>query len=232
MKKIFISFARKLLVITAVLVVSKFSFAAEHKTNAVNPLTFTSESDISDEDFLKQAMLYHMKTVQISSIVAEQGNNSGIKAFAKSLINEQGKLGEELQVLAKSKNVSLPMSKPQGGQRPDGRIDSAPENLRDTSRNNNEGEATNSGQTKQATVANGLSLSEDEILATVTSLKAQKGSALNKTYLNGIIADHEAAIGLFNTASKSNDVAIKRFAIKHLPRLKANLAQAKALAKV
>lgn len=232
MKNIFISFARKTLCITALLAVSNFTFAAERKKPKVNSTILSSQRDDSDEAFLKQAMLYHMKTVQLSSIVTEQGSNSGVKAFAKSLISEQGKMGEELQALARSKNVSLPMSKPQGGQRPDGRIDSAPENLRDTSRNSSEGEAANSGQTKPATVAIGGSLSEEEILAKVNSLKAQKGSALNKTYLNGIIADHEAAIVSFNAASKGSDAAIKRFAIKYLPRLKANLAQAKALAKV
>ncbi|RZK13330.1 MAG: DUF4142 domain-containing protein, partial [Pedobacter sp.] len=100
------------------------------------------------EVFMNQALLYGLKVTQMSGIAAQNAASKKVKDFAQSIIDGHAEANTELLALAKTKNITLPAGKPEEGQRPDGRVDSAPTTLQDTSRNQNKGEAGNSGQPK------------------------------------------------------------------------------------
>jgi len=194
---------------------------------------FTSlQNVLPPEVFMTQALRYGMKETQMSGIAAENSNKGKIKAYAKTVLDDHAAAKEELLALAKTKNIALPTSKPQGGQRPDGRIDSSPNNLQDTSRNQNQGEAGNSGQVK-GVMFQGLKMLQDvDILSSVNQLNNLKGNEFDADYITMSIEDHRNIVALFEAGSKSSDVAIKRYSLKYLPKFKAHLAQVTAMSNI
>lgn len=223
MKNVFSALAK-----TAVVLLSLSSFDQVASAHYHQPLAIHSKLiDMPAAEFIRQAMLSGMKEVQLSGVASEQSADPKIKAFAQMMINDHSKVNEELKLLAKSKGVNLPMSKLPGGMRPDGRVDSELENLKDTTRNQNVGEAA--GNTKPAVSLHPGGDTEAEILNSVEDLKQMKGTALDQAYVNVMISDHQKAITLFEEGAKSKDSAIRKFASKHLPHLKAHLKQVSAL---
>ncbi|TCD27043.1 DUF4142 domain-containing protein [Pedobacter psychrodurus] len=177
--------------------------------------------------FLQRAALAGMKEVLIGEIAANKAVGKKVKAFGQMMVAEHIKANEELRALAKLKKVDLPMSTPEGGQRPDGRVDSSPENLRDTSRNKNTGgEAGNTGQSK---TDNGVN--EADVNTAKEKLIGLSGIVFDKAYIEMMVSDHQMAVALFEKAAQSNDGAVKAYASKYLPVLKKHLKQIKALAK-
>lgn len=183
------------------------------------------------EVFMNQALLYGLKVTQMSGIAAQNAASKKVKDFAQSIIDGHAEANTELLALAKTKNITLPAGKPEEGQRPDGRVDSAPTTLQDTSRNQNKGEAGNSGQPK-GIMLNGFSmLRNTEIQESVNRLKDLKGKSFDEAYLSASIQDHQNMISLFEAGSKSTDVAVKKYAQKYLPKLKAHLRQINSMLK-
>ncbi|MBE5319945.1 DUF4142 domain-containing protein [Pedobacter sp. MR2016-19] len=120
------------------------------------------------------------------------------------------------------------MSRPEGELRPDGRVDSSPENMRDTSRTKNAGgEAGNTGLAK--ITANGTT--EADVTNAIEKLNNLSGASFDKAYVGMIVADHQNAVSLFERATQSTDPAVKAYANKYLPVLKKHLKQIQALAK-
>ncbi|GGE70185.1 putative outer membrane protein [Pedobacter psychrotolerans] len=225
MKNIFSALAK-----TAVVLLSLSSFNQLASAHNHQPLVVYSELiDMPVEAFVRQAMLSGMKEVQLSGVAIEQSSDPKIKAFARMMINDHSKVNEELKLLAKAKGVSLPMSKLPGGMRPDGRIDSELENLKDTTRNQNVAEAA--GNMKSSVTPYRDGDTEADILKSVEDLKKMKGVSLDQAYVDVMISDHQKAIALFEEGAKSKDSAIRKFASKHLPHLKAHLKQVSALNK-
>lgn len=205
---------------TAVVLLSISSFDQTVLAHDVQPVYgHTAKANISVEDFIRQAKLMGMKEVQLSGVANEKSTDPKIKAFAKMIIDDHTKANEELKTLAKIKNVTFPMSTLPGNLRPDGRIDSAPENMKDTTRNQNQPEAAGN-------VKSGMPNQEGEILKSVDDLKKLNGSSLDQAYVSAMIADHQKAIVLFEEAAKSSDTAVRKYASKQLPKLKAHLKQA------
>ena len=223
MKNIFSTLAKTAVVLLSVSGLNQLASAHYHQ-----PLVMQSNMmDMPVEVFIRQAMLSGMKEIQLSGVASEQSADPKVKAFAKMMIDDHSKVNEELKSLAKAKSVSLPMSKLPGGMRPDGRVDSQLENMKDTTRNQNVAEAA--GNMKSAVLPHPDGDTEAEILKSVEDLKQMKGTALDQAYVKLMISDHQKAIALFEEGAKSKDSAIRKFASKHLPHLKAHLKQVSAL---
>ncbi|RZK37394.1 MAG: DUF4142 domain-containing protein [Pedobacter sp.] len=204
--------------------------------NSAGPKILRVETTISQEVlppevFMNQALLYGLKVTQMSGIAAQNAESKKVKDFAQLIIDGHAQANTELLALAKTKNITLPAGKPEEGQRPDGRVDSAPVTLQDTSRNENKGEAGNTGQPK-GVILNGLNmLRNDEIQESVSRLKDLKGKSFDDAYLAASIQDHQNMISLFEAGSKSTDAAVKKYAKKYLPKLKTHLSQLNTMLK-
>lgn len=178
--------------------------------------------DVPAAAFLKKATIIAMNEIQISGVASEQSNLPKLKTFADQIIVQRAELNEELKALATLKKVNLPMDKPQGGLRPDGRIDSAPENLQDTTRNQNQAEAAG---------ANESGTMQKNGLENVERLKKLKGDELNQAYIALMMEEQKQLISLFQMAASNNDKDVKSFASKHIGSFKANLKALTALKK-
>ncbi|MGQ7856077.1 DUF4142 domain-containing protein [Pedobacter sp. WC2501] len=189
---------------------------------------YTHQQDtLTTAQFLQQAAIAGMKEVLTGKLAAEKATDKKIKAFGKMMIDDHTRANEELRALAKLKKVNLPMSRPEGELRPDGRVDSSPENMRDTSRTKNAGgEAGNAGLAK--ITANGAT--EADVTNAIEKLKNLNGTSFDKAYIEMMAIDHQSATSLFEKASQSTDPEVKVYANKYLPVLKKHLKQVNALA--
>ncbi|RZK91482.1 MULTISPECIES: DUF4142 domain-containing protein [Pedobacter] len=183
------------------------------------------------EAFMNQALLYGLKEVQKSGIAAQNAGNEKIKRVAKSALDLHTAANKELIALAKIKNITLTASKPDDGQRPDGRVDSAPTTLQDTSRNQNQGEAGNTGQAKDVMIQGFKMLRDADIQESISKLKAVKGENFDNAYLASSIQDYQNIVALFEAGSKSADKEVKAFSKKYLTKFKAHLSQVTAMVK-
>ncbi|WP_168202431.1 DUF4142 domain-containing protein [Pedobacter sp. KBS0701] len=185
------------------------------------------QDSLTTAQFLQQAAIAGMKEVLTGKLADNKATDKKVKAFGQMMVDDHTKANEELRILAKLKKIGLPMSTPEGGQRPDGRIDSAPENMKDTSRTKNAGgEAGNTGLAKKA--ANGTT--ETEVTQSIDRLNNLSGSSFDKAYIEMMVSDHQKAVALFEKASQSSDVDVKTYARKYLPILKKHLKKVNALA--
>ena len=206
--------------------------ASERITPSVNVITHERKQNVlPPEVFMAQAMRYGIKSLQMSGLAAEISKDQKIKSFSTSVLDLHTKANQELLNLAKTKNISLPTSKLPEGQRPDGRVDSAPTNLLDTSRNQNQGEAGNTGQPKGVMVEGFAMLSDADMQQSIMKLNQLKGENFDNAYLAASLKDHQNVVALFEAGSKSSDKDVKKYALKYLPKLKAHLAQLSAMAK-
>jgi len=187
-------------------------YSATSSSNTIYPIVHHNLIQNSDEVFLKQSALLCLEQLRASNLAAKQGGER-IKKTATRLTLELTKVSEELRMLAKSKSIDLPTSLPSGGMNPDGRIDSAPENLRDTARlRNNNGQAGNTGTSASANA--GLSnTTTNQLIENLTSLK---GDAFDQAYTALLNNGHSRALQLLDQGAKSSDSGISNFAKKHL----------------
>lgn len=206
------------LIIVISLIVNISTQAITYKFSGLN--LFKSEDSLLNENFLKQSSAISMRGLLAANLAIEKGKSAKVKSLGKAMVDRLSEVNEEIRVLAKSQKVTLPMSTPGGGQRPDGRIDSAPENLQDTSRiKNSGGEAGNTGQT-----ANNVSgTSQVEVSNSIERLRSLSGAEFDNAYLQMVKEDQIKAISLFQEASKSSDKEIRTFANKYLPMVKKSL---------
>lgn len=207
------------------IVISVISFSYPAQANLSHHITVNQQDSLTTAGFLQQASVLGTKALLTGKLAFDKGTDKKIKSLGQMMVVSHTKANEELRTLAKLKKVDLPMSLPEGGQRPDGRVDSSPENLRDTSRTKNAaGEAGNTGQSKKT------GYGEADVSNATEKLKGLNGTAFDQAYIEMTVADHQNAIKLFEKASQSTDNAIKAYANKYLPELKKHLKQANALA--
>ncbi|KLT67189.1 hypothetical protein AB669_00165 [Pedobacter sp. BMA] len=177
-----------------------------HKTSQQN----------SDAALLNDLNALCIKQLRASAIASQQG---GTKAgdWGSRLSVTLNKFNDEIRVLAKNKKVVLSSALPEGGQRPDGRVDSSPENLRDTSRIKNGGGEAGYEGTKKVESIGGINDAASNAL--IESLKKLKGNAFDKAYQNLLISDRQTAQTLLTKAAQSSDRDVKTFASKYLQKL-------------
>ncbi len=151
------------------------------------------------------------KQLRAAALAARNGGTQ-TRSQAEKLTMVLTKFNDELRVLAKSGKVVLAGAFPEGGQRPDGRVDASPENLRDTSRiKNGGGEAGNSGIAK----AEATGINDASSNAMASGLQKLKGPSFDKAYQNLLISDRPLAEKLLAKASSSSDKAIASFGVKY-----------------
>ena len=220
---------REIAVVGMIISATSFNAIAKADWHYSMLTDYTHQQDtLTTAQFLQQAAIAGMKEVLTGKLAAEKATDKKIKAFGKMMVDDHTRANEELRALAKLKKVNLPMSRPEGELRPDGRVDSSPENMRDTSRTKNAGgEAGNTGMAKKT--AKGAT--EADVTNAIEKLNNLNGSSFDKAYVDMMIADHQNAVSLFEKATQSTDVEVKAYANKYLPVLKKHLKQIKALAK-
>lgn len=164
----------------------------------------------ADERILQDAYIYSNQSLLSAKLAIQQGSSRDVKAISAELLQKHMQLTEALRMFAKSKQVNLPLTLPQGGQRPDGRIDAAPENLRDTSRIQVAGgEALGGKKQGNASAVDGVEVGEE-----VLRLKKLSGDAFDKAYIKSALSAQNNLLRLFKNASASGDQQIKSFASK------------------
>ena len=215
-----------LLVSTGTILPIAFPLEANAKTPS-DPIaiSFKTLDDLPAKTFLNQAALIAMKGTQTAGLAVEQASDVQLKAYAEKVVAAQSKITELLSLLAKRKGVVLPLSKPEGGQKPDGRVDSAPAILQDSSTNQNPAE-----QSTAVEIQTG-DLKEKDVLQSVNALKNLKGKAFDRAFSDQAIADHKRAISLYEHAAASKDREIKAHVNKYLPLLKSNLTKLESIRK-
>jgi len=219
---------REIAVVGMIISATSFNAIAKADWHYSMLTDYTHQQDsLTTAQFLQQAAIAGMKEVLTGKLADNKAADKKVKAFGQMMVDDHTKTNEELRTLAKLKKIELPMSTPEGGQRPDGRIDSAPENMKDTSRTKNAGgEAGNTGLAKKA--ANGTT--ETEVTQSIDRLNNLSGSSFDKAYIEMMVSDHQKAVALFEKASQSSDVDVKTYARKYLPILKKHLKKVNALA--
>ncbi|RNL55814.1 DUF4142 domain-containing protein [Pedobacter jejuensis] len=185
-----------------------------------NPIKSSAIQDsLSSSLFLQQATILTNEALLTSKIVAEKANNSQLKSLGQQMVDKNIQVMDELRKLGKAKNVNAVNTSPQSGLRPDGRIDSAPINLQDTSRlNNATGEAVGSAKT-----ANSTTTSDVDVAKEVVMLKDLNGSAFDKAYQTIAVNNQTKLIAVLQKGTMSADSEIKKFAKKALTLTKSNL---------
>lgn len=219
---------RKIAIVGMIISVTSFNAVAKADWHYARSFDYINQQDsLTTAQFLQQAAIAGMKEVSTGKLAAEKATDRKIKAFGQIVVDDHTKANEELRSLAKLKKVNLPMSRPEGELRPDGRVDSSPENMKDTSRTKNaEGEAGNTGLAKKN--ANGAT--ETGVTDAIEKLNNLSGASFDKAYIEMMVIDHQNAVALFEKASESTDSDVKTYANKYLPILKKHLKQVNALA--
>ncbi|MEH3115825.1 DUF4142 domain-containing protein [Pedobacter terrae] len=219
---------REMAVVGMIISATSFNAIANADWHYATLTDYAHQQDtITTEQFLQQAAIAGMKEVLTGKLAGDKATDKKIKAFGQMMVNDHNQANEELRTLAKLKKVALPMSNPEGGLRPDGRVDSAPENLKDTSRTRNAGgEAGNTGLAQKK--VNGPT--EAEVTQAIDQLRKLNGSSFDQAYVEMMISDHQKAVALFEKAAQSSDADVKRYAGKYLPNLRKHLKQVSALA--
>lgn len=183
----------------------------EAKTSNHSPATIIQSDDPATLNELNALCSKQLRAAGLAAKQGERTKQSGNKAIVVL-----SSFSDELKLLTKKKSIQLAGTLPQGGQRPDGRVDSSPENLKDTSRLNNAGgEAGNSGTVK--TTPNGLNDGANN--SVVESLAKLNGNAFDSTYRNLLISDRPTAEKLLMKVAASRDKDIAAFASKYLNKL-------------
>jgi len=220
---------RKIAVVGMIISATSFNAVAKADWHYTKSLDYILHQDsLTTEQFLQQAAIAGMKEVLTGKLAADKASDKKIRAFGQMMVDDHTKANEELRALAKLKKAELPMSTPEGGQRSDGRVDSSPENMKDTSRTKNAGgEAGNTGLAKKS--ANGATAVE--VTNALDQLNNLSGNSFDKAYVEMMVSDHQKAVALFEKASQSTDNAVKTYANKYLPVLKKHLKQVNALSK-
>ncbi|RYD78718.1 MAG: hypothetical protein EOP55_06460 [Sphingobacteriales bacterium] len=180
---------------------------AKHFVNAATGISI--QDTISLGKVLESAYSINTRQMEMAGLASKSGN-SATKMLAKKSTDYFAKSNADIRMLAKHKNIALSMTKPLGGMRPDGRVDSSPENMRDTSRNQSgTGEAGNTGLTKKA----------PNVDQSISMLEKLKGASFNKSYTDNLNKDLNDLQMLYESAVKSSDSSLKSFAQKQLTQI-------------
>ena len=67
-----------------------------------------SQLSSSDEKFIKEACAGGKAEIKMSKLAVDRAQNPQVKQFAQRMVDDHGKVGEELKTLASSKGITLP----------------------------------------------------------------------------------------------------------------------------
>ena len=61
-----------------------------------------------DATFMARVQRRALEEIELSRIVAERSSHTGVRAFARDMVDERGKAAQELRLLAESQRIDLP----------------------------------------------------------------------------------------------------------------------------
>lgn len=184
---------------------------AKSKPSLTFRLNLQQETD-SLAVLVSSAYTTNIKQLELAGLATKNANGK-TKNLAENLRDYFIKSNAKLRNLAKQKKFTLPMTRPQGGMRPDGRVDSAPENLKDTSRNESgAGEAGNTGIKAEPKT-------KPEVTQSILNISKLEGTEFNKIYVDALRKDLNQLISLYSKIVESNDATLKAFAKTELSQL-------------
>ena len=61
-----------------------------------------------DATFMTRVQGRALEEIELSRIAAERSSNTGVRAFARDMVDERGKAAQELRLLAESQGIDLP----------------------------------------------------------------------------------------------------------------------------
>jgi putative membrane protein len=70
--------------------------------------TQTTMKQSSDQKFVKEAAQGGLAEVELGKLAQDKGSSEQVKSFGKRMVDDHGKANDELQTLAKNKNITLP----------------------------------------------------------------------------------------------------------------------------
>jgi len=178
--------------------------------STISNVGFSQADSTNDSRIIKELILTERRQQQAAGLAIAQSSDSKVKHMAEIAGKTFAEMDSILVGLAKSKNIEIPMSKPEGGQKPDGRIDSAPVTLQDTSRNQqNAGEA-----------ANRKMMAEKPSTDSILQLNKLKGKAFDQAYQQQSKTDNQRLSALLAEASQSSHSGLKVFGEQYGNKLK------------
>ncbi len=199
-----------------------FASASTMSARINNP---AKQESITTAQLLGQLYLYSNQAMLSAKLAADKSSDALLKKQSAELVDRHIQFNEAIRLLAKDKKVDLPMSLPDGGQRPDGRVDSAPENLRDTTRTQ---KATSEAEgDKKLGRMNGVN--EASVTEEVNRLKALSAADFNKAYLASAVSVQQKLSALLSKGASSSDKMIKSFSKKQLSAINAQLRKMEKL---
>lgn len=70
----------------------------------------TAKKPVTDQSFVMKAAKGGMAEVELGKLAEDKGSSEQVKSFGKRMADDHGKANDELQSLAKNKNITLPSS--------------------------------------------------------------------------------------------------------------------------
>ncbi|WP_443943439.1 hypothetical protein ACJVDH_10945 [Pedobacter sp. AW1-32] len=179
--------------------------------SAINSVTFLQADSTNDARIIKELILTERRQQQAAGLATAQSSDSKVKRMAETSGKTFAEMDSMLVALAKAKNIEVPMSKPEGGQKPDGRVDSAPVTLQDTTRNQQSaGEAANRK----------TPLAEKPTTDSILQLNKLKGKAFDQAYQQQYKTDNQRLAALLAEAAQSSHSGLKVLGETYSQKLK------------
>jgi putative membrane protein len=85
-----------------------FGQAPDQSRQPSPPAASSSQAQLSDEQFVSQMMMSNMAEVELGKLGSEKATNSELKSFAQRLVQDHGQALEELKIVARKKNITIP----------------------------------------------------------------------------------------------------------------------------
>ena len=158
-----------------------------------------SQLNSTDDRFLKEAALGGKLEVKMGKLAVDRAQNPQVKQFAQRMIDDHGKVGEELKTLAMSKGMTLP------------------------DRDEITSKATDEDRTRVREKADDLKRDWQKLeSATGAEFDRQYVSMSVKCHEKGVKEFEKAS-------KSAEDAEVKSFASKNLPTLREHLTQVRSL---
>jgi putative membrane protein len=101
---------KSLLVFGAAIIASGVLLSAKAPAQSSPPPTKGQPNVATgDQTFIAQAAKDGMAEVELGKLAGEKASNANVKAFGQRMVTDHGKAGDELKILAASKQITLPM---------------------------------------------------------------------------------------------------------------------------
>ncbi len=211
----------------------------------------TSSTMITPESrrFIEQAAKSGLKEVRLARLATERAASAEVRDYAQMLLTDHQEANTRLASIARFRSIDLPT---------EGMVTSTATSLTGTTAvttretpiaaateprtvvGGQSGiatpeESTAAARTTEASSTTSSGDPRDAVLATieaeVAALRGKSGAEFDRAFVADMVKDHKKTIELFEEASgRTGDTEVSEFASMTLPRLRAHLARAEALA--